>query len=97
MQIRDVMVISEQGLHARPADLFIRAANRFSCSIEIMNLSKESHFENAKSILRLLSLGVYKHHLVRLKTEGQDEIEAIQTLAALIENDFYIKTTIKKK
>lgn len=82
------MVISEQGLHAKPADLFVRAANGFSSDIRIMNLTKNTPFENAKSILKVLALGIYRQHRVRIQAEGSDENEAVSMLSSLIENDF---------
>lgn len=88
MQTRDVVVVSEQGLHANPADLFVRAANRFSSTICIMNLTRQTPFENAKSILKVLSLGIYRRHQIRIKAEGMDEEEAVDALAHLIESDF---------
>lgn len=81
-------MISEQGLHAKPADLFVRAANGFSSNIRIMNLTRQTPYENAKSILKVLSLGIYCHHQVRIKAEGTDEEEAVNTLSRLIESDF---------
>lgn len=91
MQTRDIVVVSEQGLHAKPADLFVRAANGFSSDIRIMNLTKHSSYENAKSILKVLSLGIYKNHTIRIVVEGVDESEAINTLSHLVESDFSAK------
>jgi len=91
MQIRDVIVVSEQGLHARPADLFVRAASGFESSIHIMNITRQSPFENAKNILKVLSLGIYRHHQIRIKAEGTDEKDAVDTLSYLIESDFLLE------
>lgn len=88
MITRDVVVVSEQGLHAKPADLFVRAANRFSSDIHIMNITRQTTFENAKNILKVLSLGIYCHHQVRIKAEGMDEKDAVDALSRLIEGDF---------
>lgn len=96
MQVNDVVVVSEQGLHARPADLFVRAANKFTCDIQIMNLTKKSDFENAKSILRVLSLGIYKNHQVRIKTDGIDETQAVENLTNLIRSDFTAETLLSE-
>ena len=84
MQTKDVIVIIEQGLHAKPADMFVRAANKFTSDISIKNLTKDSQFENAKSILKVLALGIYRNHKVRLQTEGIDEIQAVNDLAQLL-------------
>jgi len=88
MQTRDVVVVSEQGLHAKPADLFVRAANGFASNIRIMNLTRHTPYENAKSILKVLSLGIYRRHQVRIEAEGMDEEAAINALSRLIESDF---------
>jgi phosphocarrier protein len=88
MRTKDVVVVSEQGLHAKPADLFVRAANGFSSIIRIMNLTRQTPYENAKSILKVLSLGIYRNHQVRIQAEGIDEKEAVDALSHLIESDF---------
>lgn len=88
MMTKDIVVVSEQGLHAKPADLFLRAANGFSSDIHIMNNTRQTTFENAKNILKVLSLGIYCHHQVRIKAEGMDKEEAVNVLSHLIKSDF---------
>jgi len=88
METAELTVNSEQGLHARPADLFIRTANQFSCDIKIKNLTAGSDFVNAKSILRVLSLGVYNGHIIYIEAEGTDELQAIQGISALVKGNF---------
>ena len=75
---------NEQGLHARPADLFVRTANKFKSDIKVRNLSTDSNDVNAKSILRILSLGVYSGHKIRIIAEGDDENQAIKEISNLI-------------
>ncbi len=79
---------SEQGLHARPANLFIRTANQFSCDIKVKNLTTGSDFVNAKSILRVLSLGVYNGHVIHIQAEGTDELQAIEGISAVVKSNF---------
>lgn len=79
---------SEQGLHARPADLFVRTANRYKSNIRISNISTGSEHVNAKSILRVLSLGVYKGHIIHVTAEGSDEELAINEISSLINQNF---------
>ena len=88
MKTAELLVLSEQGLHARPADLFIRLTNTFSSAIQIKNRSTGSDFVNAKSILRLLSLGIYKNHLIEIQAEGVDEQKAIESLSNVINGNF---------
>jgi len=85
---KKLMVRSEQGLHARPADLFVRTANRFESEITVSNLTSGSGPVNAKSILRVLALGVYKDHRIELSVEGNDEQEAAAAICRLIETNF---------
>lgn len=79
---------NEQGLHARPADLFVRTANRFKSEIKVRNLTTDSDDVNAKSILRILSLGVYSGHKIRVIAEGEDEKNAIEEIGTLINSNF---------
>ena len=41
---------------------------------------------DAKSILSVLTLGVEKDHEIELSAEGEDEVQAVQSLRELIEN-----------
>lgn len=88
METANLIINSEQGLHARPADLFIRTVNQFSCDIKVKNLTTCSDFVNAKSILRVLSLGVYKGHTILVQAEGTDELQAIEGISALVKSNF---------
>jgi phosphotransferase system HPr (HPr) family protein len=81
-------VKSEQGLHARPADLFVRAANRFQSTIQVRNLTSNSDYVNAKSILKILALGVYNRHRIQIAVDGPDEAAAIAEISALINSNF---------
>ena len=84
----ELTVNSEQGLHARPADLFMRAANKYKSDIQICNLTNSSGFVSAKSILRILALGVYHGYRIRLRINGTDEKEAAAELSALVNSNF---------
>jgi len=84
----ELTVNSEQGLHARPADLFIRAANRFKSEILICNLTNNSKYVSAKSILNVLALGVYHGYRIQLRIEGPDEEAAVEELCALVNSNF---------
>ena len=81
-------VKSEQGLHARPADLFVRAANRYQSKIRVRNFTSDSGYVNAKSILKILALGVYNGYKIQIAAEGADEVEAVAEIARLINSNF---------
>lgn len=84
----ELTVRSEQGLHARPADLFVRTANRFNSDIRLRNLTSGSDAVNAKSILRVIALGVYNGHRIEVSASGGEEREAIRAITRLIESNF---------
>jgi len=83
-----VKVINEVGLHARPAALFIAKTASFKSDIRIQNTTKPGKWVNAKSVLGVLTLGVEKDHEIEITAEGEDEVEAVRQIIALIENDF---------
>jgi phosphocarrier protein HPr len=82
MKIRkDLKVSSKQGLHARPASIFVETANRF---ISKVTVSKGDIIVDGKSILNILTLGVeYKDEII-LEAEGEDAQEAIDSLERII-------------
>jgi phosphocarrier protein HPr len=83
-----VRVMNEVGLHARPASLLVKEANKFEAEIQIRNRTTESGWQDVKSIIGVLSLGVEKGHMVEMVLRGVDEAVAAAELEALIESDF---------
>jgi len=88
MQRIQLKIINAVGLHARPAAEFVKMASQFKCGLTIRNLTRGSVDVDAKSILSVLTLGVEKDHEIELTAEGEDELQAIQSLRDLIESDF---------
>lgn len=85
MQEGAFVLRNKVGLHARPAALFVKTALRFKCRITVSKDDKEA---DAKSILSVLSLGAEQGDTVIIRTEGEDEVEAMEALKALIESNF---------
>ncbi len=83
-----VKVVNDVGLHARPAALFVAKAASFKSDIRIHNATKDGKWVSAKSILGVLTLGVEKDHEIEITAEGEDEVEAVKQIIALIESDF---------
>lgn len=81
-------VSNEVGLHARPAALFVKTANKFKSNITVENLSCGSTTVDAKSILSLLTAGVECNHKIRVRAEGEDGEEAINALKKLVDSNF---------
>ncbi|MBQ8739147.1 MAG: HPr family phosphocarrier protein [Clostridia bacterium] len=78
---RDVVIVNDVGLHARPATFFIQKANSFNASIWI---EKEDRRVNAKSLLGVLSMGIVKGSVVTIIADGDDEQLAVEGLETLI-------------
>ena len=85
MYSKEVVVRNQVGLHARPATFFIQKANSFKSSIWV---EREDRRINAKSLLGVLSLGIVKGMNITIIADGQDENEAVEGLAALIDTGF---------
>ena len=81
MYTQKVVVANQTGLHARPASLFVKTANRFRSKI---TLHKQDKAVDAKSIIGLLSLGVSKGTEITITAEGEDEQLAVEALVVLI-------------
>lgn len=79
-----VTLKNEEGLHARPAAMFVRAANQFTSDITIVSDGDEV---NGKSIIGIMSLGLYSGQEITLQADGADETEAVEYLANFIENE----------
>jgi phosphotransferase system HPr (HPr) family protein len=88
MEKISLKVINAVGLHARPASEFVKMATQFKSRLTVRNISKSSGAVDAKSILSILTLGVEKDHEIELIADGEDELQAVQSLRALIETDF---------
>src|SRR6266513_2947276 len=73
---RDFMVANKLGIHARPAAMFVKIANRFTCEIFV---EKDGEKVNGKSIMGLMMLAAGPGSKLTVHAQGQD---ALQTLAA---------------
>jgi phosphocarrier protein len=82
---RTVTIQNSVGLHARPATFFVQKANCYKSSIWV---EKEDCRVNAKSLLGVLSLGISKGTEITLIADGQDENDAVDALASLVESEF---------
>lgn len=73
------------GLHARPAALFVQAANRFASTVEVRLGERRA---NGKSMLSVLTLGANQGASITISAQGEDAQEALALLQALVEANF---------
>ena len=88
MTTRETTVKNKTGLHARPASTFVETAAKFKSVIKIKNLDKDSAEVNAKSIIKILTLSMSQGTNIRISAEGEDEVEAVDTLIELVDGGF---------
>lgn len=86
---RTVTVAIEEGLHARPAALFVAAAQAAPADVTI---AKDGDPQPADSILSVMTLGAKAGDTVTLATPGdsEDEQAALQTL-----EEFLLQTDVR--
>lgn len=78
---RTVSIVHRQGLHARPAALFVQLAKQFDCRVTV---KKGRKIVDGKSIMGLLTLAAGPGARIAIVTDGQDAEEALERLAELV-------------
>ena len=81
---RKVIINNAQGLHARPAALFVQVANKFDSRITVKRDTEEV---NGKSIMGILMLGAEKGSVIIIEAEGADANLAIVELEKVITSE----------
>jgi phosphocarrier protein HPr len=83
--VRELIVGNKLGLHARPAAMFVRVANRFSSDILV---EKDGEEINGKSIMGLMLLAAGCGSRLKVTATGADATELVQALEELIARKF---------
>lgn len=82
--VKETITISNPtGLHTRPAKQLVTEAKNFECDITIISREKEA---NAKSLIKLMKLGISQNHSIELICDGSDEVQALNHLKNFILN-----------
>ncbi|MDY4835809.1 MAG: HPr family phosphocarrier protein [Frisingicoccus sp.] len=74
------VIQDEQGIHARPAGVLVKAANEFQSDIQI---DKDGKKGDLKRIFGVMGLGIKKGDNIRVIIEGPDEETAAQKIETL--------------
>ena len=75
---------NEHGLHARPSANLVNEVKKFTSKITVQNLTRESEVVSAKSLMKIVALGVTQGHRLRFVAEGEDAKQAIKALGKAI-------------
>ena len=73
------------GLHARPGACLVAEAKKFESSIKVVNLDGDGKSANAKSLMKVIALGVKQGHQLQFTAEGTDAAEALAAIGAAID------------
>lgn len=86
MPTRRLCIINKLGLHARAAAKFVGLASRYGSEVRI-GTSEEQQVDG-KSIMQVMMLAAGKGTDVWVSCEGADADQALEALAALIDDYF---------
>ena len=78
---RELTIINKLGVHARPAALFVKTANRYECEISV---EKDGEKVNGKSIMGLMMLAAGPGSKLTVHAEGDDAARAVNDLEILV-------------
>jgi phosphocarrier protein len=82
---KELTVSNKLGIHARPAAMFVKTANRFACDILV---EKDGEKVNGKSIMGLMMLAAGPGSKLTVYAEGPDASQAISELENLLKRKF---------
>src|SRR5688500_7696940 len=82
---RDLIVSNKLGVHARPAAMFVKVANRFAAEIMV---EKDGEMVNGKSIMGLMMLAAGPGSKLHVSATGPDAVEALAELELLLKRKF---------
>lgn len=81
-------ILNDKGLHTRPSTELVKCASSFNSKID---LYCRNFVVNAKSLLGILMLAANKGTKIRIEADGDDAVEAVETILKLANNKFNIK------
>lgn len=81
---KEIIVKNKQGLHARPAAIFVQVANKFDARITVRRDNEEV---NGKSIMGILMLGAEKGSLIIIEADGADAQKALEELEKILSSE----------
>lgn len=84
----DEVLINPEGLHTRPAAMFVQTIGIYDALVDVTNLTTGTGPVTAKSMIGLLSLGAKQGHRIKLDGHGPDAATAVAALRGLLADGF---------
>ncbi|HBB67357.1 MAG: phosphocarrier protein HPr [Elusimicrobia bacterium GWA2_56_46] len=82
---KDIKIINELGIHARPAGMIANTSARFVCDLKLI---KDKMEVNAKSIMGVMTLAAGKGSVITIVAHGTDEVQALEAVSKLFRDKF---------
>jgi phosphocarrier protein HPr len=82
---REMVITNKLGVHARPAAMFVKIANKFDSDIFV---EKDGETVNGKSIMGLMMLAAGPGSRLHVTAKGGDASQALTELEALLKRKF---------
>ena len=82
---RDLKIINQYGMHARPAALFVKTAASFESEITV---EKGGNKVSGKSIMGMMTLEASKGSILKITVTGPDAQELVDALQTLVDRKF---------
>ena len=82
---REVEILNQLGLHARPCAKFVKLANTFRCEVWVL---KDDDTVNGKSIMGLMMLAAGNGSRLTITCDGTDAGPALEAIEKLILSKF---------
>lgn len=79
-------ITNSHGLHARPGAMLVAEAKKFQANIKVVNLDGDGKAANAKSLMKVIALGVKHGHQLQFSAEGPDAALALESIGAAIKS-----------
>ena len=78
---KEIQIGNPQGLHARPAAMFVQIASKYN---SVVTVEKDSEKVNGKSIMGILTLGAQQNSRVTIEADGEDAEQLVLELEELL-------------
>jgi len=78
---KNIIIQCKQGLHARPAAMFVQIANKYQSSVTVRKAGEEV---SGKSIMGMLMLGADRGSEIVMIADGEDAVQMFAELEAYL-------------
>jgi len=85
MQKITLTIKNKEGLHARPASLFVNLASGFKSAIKLIKNDNHTKEFDAKSIISVMIMAARANDNITIIADGEDEILAIEKIKELLD------------